>query len=341
MKTGLTYDLRSEYLKMGFSEEETAEFDKEETVAAIEHALNIHGFETERIGNVKQLGQALVKGRRWDIVFNICEGIHGIGREAQVPAILDAWNIPYVFSGPLVLSLTLHKGMTKSVVRDAGVPTADFQVVRSAEDIKGIDLPFPLFAKPIAEGTGKGINGRSFIKDKRQLEMVCLELLEKFRQPVLVEEYLSGREFTVGVVGTGKNARAVGTMEIILQEKAETNSYSYLNKENYVDLVKYARAAVKEAAECEKVALDAWRVLECEDAGRVDIRYNDNGEACFIEVNPLAGLNPVHSDLPILCGLNGISYTMLIKMIMDSAITKSKPEANKDNVPVVVPQNVK
>ncbi len=322
MKTGLTYDLRSEYLKMGFGEEETAEFDKDETVAAIEHALNIHGFETERIGNVQQLARALVKGRRWDIVFNICEGLYGMGREAQVPAILDAWNIPYVFSGPLVLSLTLHKAMTKRVVRDAGVPTADFRIVRSAGDISLVDLPFPLFAKPIAEGTGKGISGNSFIENTRQLEAVCRDLLLKFRQPVLVEEFLSGREFTVGIVGTGKDARVVGTMEIILQAVAEKNAYSYSNKENYVDRVNYSRTSGEEEAQCAKVALEAWNALECEDAGRVDIRYNGNGQACFIEVNPLAGLNPVHSDLPILCGLNGISYATLIRMIMDSAVKK-------------------
>ncbi len=324
MKTGLTYDLRSDYLKMGFSEEETAEFDKEETVSAIEHSLNLHGFETERIGNVKELGQALVNGRRWDLVFNICEGMYGIGREAQVPAMLDAWNIPYVFSGPLVLSLTLHKGMTKSIVRDAGVPTADFRLVRKPSDIRQIILPFPLFAKPVAEGTGKGINAKSFIQDYHQLDEVCRDLLQKFRQPVLVEEYLSGREFTVGIAGTGEHARTLGTMEIMLQDNAEKNAYSYQNKENYLDLVNYSRAPRKEAAECERVALEAWKALECEDAGRVDIRYNHSGQACFIEVNPLAGLNPVHSDLPILCGLHGISYANLIKMIMDSALTKLK-----------------
>ena len=330
MKIGLTYDLRSEYLKMGYGEEETAEFDKEETVAAIEHALHLHGFGTERIGNVHQLGQALVQGRRWDLVFNICEGMYGIGREAQVPAMLDAWNIPYVFSGPLVLSLTLHKAMTKRVVRDAGIPTADFRLIRTPEDLAVLDLSYPLFAKPLAEGTGKGINGNSFISSPPELLATCMGLLTKFRQPVLVEEYLSGREFTTGIVGTGPKAKVVGTMEITLLSDAEKNAYSYSNKENYIDLVNYNRTTGTEAEECAKVALEAWRVLECEDGGRVDIRYNRQGEACFIEVNPLAGLNPVHSDLPILCGLNGISYTSLIKMIMSSALEKVRKDPATD-----------
>jgi D-alanine-D-alanine ligase len=322
MKVGLTYDLRSEYLKQGFSEEETAEFDREETVAAIESTLESLGYETERIGNIKQLTKALVTGKKWDIVFNICEGMYGIGREAQVPAILDAYNIPYVFSGPLVLALTLHKAMTKSVVRDAGVPTPSFYVVRKPEEISQINLPFPLFAKPLAEGTGKGVDSNSVISDHNQLIHRCIYLLDRFKQPVLVETYLKGREFTVGIVGTGEEARSVGVMEIVLNEKAEKNVYSYINKEECEDLVEYRLVKGPVAGECEKIALDAWVALGCEDAGRVDLRHDDNGIPNFIEVNPLAGIHPEHSDLPILSRLNGIQYPELMKMIMDSAIKK-------------------
>ncbi len=123
------------------------------------------GFETEKIGNVKALCKLLVEGKKWDLVFNICEGFYGIGREAQVPALLDAYNIPYVFSDPLVMALTLHKGMTKSVIRDAKIPTADFVVIHSIEEIKNVNLPYPLFVKPVAEGTGKGITGKSVIEN--------------------------------------------------------------------------------------------------------------------------------------------------------------------------------
>lgn len=322
MLVGLTYDLRSEYLKQGYSEEETAEFDREETVEAIESTLNKLGYETQRIGNVKQLAKELVFGQKWDIIFNICEGMYGIGREAQVPALLDAYNIPYVFSGPLVLALTLHKAMTKSVVRDAGVPTPAFHVVRTKEDISAIRLPFPLFAKPLAEGTGKGIDDNSVIHNPEQLKQRCIYLLEQFKQPVLVETFLSGREFTVGIVGTGDEARCVGVMEIILKENAEKNVYSYVNKEECEQLVEYVLVKGPVAEECEKVSLDAWRALGCEDAGRVDVRHDNNGIPNFIEVNPLAGIHPEHSDLPILSTKNGISYPELMKMIMDSAVKK-------------------
>ncbi len=316
--------MRSEYLKQGYSEEETAEFDREETVAAIESTLNILGYSTERIGNVKQLAKELVFGKRWDIVFNICEGMYGIGREAQVPALLDAYNIPYVFSGPLVLALTLHKAMTKSVVRDAGVPTPAYHVVYNQEEIELVNLPFPLFAKPLAEGTGKGIDMNSVIQNPEQLKERCMYLLDRFKQPVLVETYLSGREFTVGIIGTGEKARSVGVMEIILNEKAEKNVYSYVNKEECEELVEYVLVKGPVAEACEKVSLDAWRALGCEDAGRVDVRHDDNGIPNFIEVNPLAGIHPEHSDLPILSTKNGISYPELMQMIMESAVKKIK-----------------
>ena len=161
MKIGITYDLRDDYLAEGYGEEETAEFDHPRTIAAIEEALQSLGYETERIGHIRALARRLVADERWDMVFNIAEGLRGFGREAQVPALLDAWNIPYTFSDPLLLSLTLHKGMTKRVIRDLGIPTPDFAVVETPEEIATVVLPFPLFAKPVAEGTGKGVTAAS------------------------------------------------------------------------------------------------------------------------------------------------------------------------------------
>lgn len=324
MKVGFTYDLRSAYLAMGYSEEETAEFDRESTIEAIEKTLQNLGFEVDRIGHVKQLAERLCKGNSWDLVFNICEGMYGIAREAQVPALLDAYNIPYVFSSPLVLALTLDKGMTKRVIRDAGIATPDFFVVTKPEDTNKVNLPFPLFAKPVAEGTGKGIDGKSIIKNKEELKTTCLHLLSTFKQPVIVETYLSGREFTVGVVGTGENARCTGGMEIVLRENAEQGVYSYTNKEECEQYTDYVATTGEDKIKCEQLALDAYRVLGCEDGGRVDIRYDAAGNPNFLEINPLPGLHPEHSDLPILSALNGVSYIELMKMIMDSAVLKVK-----------------
>lgn len=322
MIIGITYDLREDYLLMGFSEEDAAEFDIVETIEGIENALHKLGHQTERIGHLRPLMEALLAGYRWDLVFNICEGFFGIGREAQVPALLDAFSIPYVFSNPLTLSLTLDKGMTKRVIRDAGIPTADFAVVTTPGDIKRIILPYPLFVKPVAEGTGKGISDESIIQDPEALNSRCRYLLDRFKQPVLVETYLSGREFTVGITGTDSNASVTGVMEVLLTSKAEPGVYSYTNKEDWRERCRYELASGEIAAACEKVALAAWNTLNCEDGGRIDLRCDSNGVPNFIEVNPLAGMNPTYSDLPILSRMNGISYDELIQRIMHSAIQK-------------------
>jgi D-alanine-D-alanine ligase len=319
MRIGLSYDLRSEYLTQGFSEEETAEFDREETVEAIEAAIRSCGHDTDRIGNYRSLIGRLSGGDRWDLVFNICEGMFGLGREALVPALLDAWRIPYTFSDPVVLAVSLHKAMTKRVVRDCGVPTPDFALVERLEDLGDVALPFPLFAKPLAEGTGKGIDPSSKISSKAELASVCARLLEAYHQPVLVESYLPGREFTVGIVGTGAAAEVVGVMEVILGDNAEAHAYSFVNKERCEELVTYERAAGAAAEECGKVSLAAWRGLGCRDAGRIDVRMDAKGRANFIEVNPLAGLHPQHSDLPIICTMSGIPFTQLISRILESA----------------------
>src|SRR3569833_1288059 len=131
MRVGVTYDLRSDYRAMGYGEEETAEFDAEETIAANCEALTALGHRPERIGGIKPLAAKLVAGERWDAVFNICEGLKGVSREAQVPALLEAYDIPYVFSDPLTLALCLDKAMTKRVLRDAGVPAADFALLET------------------------------------------------------------------------------------------------------------------------------------------------------------------------------------------------------------------
>jgi D-alanine-D-alanine ligase len=319
MTVGLTYDLRKEWLAQGYSDLETAEFDREETVAAVEAAIRAGGAATERIGNHRSLMSALASGRRWDLVFNFSEGMYGLAREALVPALLDAYRIPYTFSDPVVLAVALHKGLTKRIVRDAGVLTPDFAVVESTADLDGISLRYPLFAKPLAEGTGKGVTPNSRIENKTQLESVCASLLETYAQPVIVEEYLPGREFTTAIIGTGARAEVLGSMEVVLLDTAEAHAYTYTNKEYCDDHVRYILATGEIADGCAELGLRAWRALGGRDAGRIDIRMDGTGRPSFIEVNPLAGLHPQHSDLPIICTMVGVSYQELIGRIVSSA----------------------
>jgi D-alanine-D-alanine ligase len=332
MKIGLTYDLRAEYLALGYDDQETAEFDRADTIDAIEGSLQALGHATERIGNVMNLTRKLVSGNRWDMVFNIAEGLRGFGREAQVPALLEAYDIPYTFSDPLVMSLSLHKGHTKRVIRDAGVPTPDFLVVEDGRQIRAPSFAPPYFTKPVAEGTGKGITPASIIRRAEDLGPRCVELIDAYHQPVLVEAFLPGREFTVGLLGTGTAAAALGTIEVHLRSAAEPLIYSYQNKENCEELVDYRRVdaagdATVRAAEA--IALKAWRVLGCRDAGRIDIRCDAQGRPQFMEVNPLAGMHPEHSDLPIICSRIGMPYQTLIEKIVASACRRIPAQRSK------------
>jgi D-alanine-D-alanine ligase len=319
MKVGLTYDLRSWYIDRGYSMDETAEFDKQETVDALENSLKLMGHETEPVGNVFQLIEALAAGKKWDIVFNIAEGLYGDGRESVVPAILDQYKIPYVFSGPVIMGLSLNKHLAKLLVAASGVPVSPGCLITEFKDMEKCHLRYPLFVKPVSEGTGKGITEKSLVKTPVELSKMVKWILEEFRQPALVEEYLPGREFTVGIVGYGEDAVVVGGMEVMT---ADNLPYSVEVKENYQNYCKYKPLDIDIADECKSVALSAWKALDAVDAGRVDLKADRNGKICFIEANPLAGLNPIHSDLPILSRMYGIEYQTLMEMIMKSAVKR-------------------
>jgi D-alanine-D-alanine ligase len=318
---GLTYDLKSEYLARGYAEEAVAELDSLETVIAIERALAARGCETVRIGHLENLVARLAARERWDLVFNFAEGVFGPARESAVPALLEHYRIPYTFSDPLVLAVTLDKALAKRVVRDAGLRTPAFCVITELSQLKTVSLPFPLFVKPVGEGTGKGVLEDSRVTDPAQLHAIVTELLERYAQPVLVEAFLPGAEFTVGVQGTGRQARSLGVLEIAFRPGVP-DIYSYSTKKDYEARVDYRLAAPEIAHACEALALEAWRALGCRDGGRVDVRLDDEGHPSFLEVNTLPGLDPVHSDLPILCRLGGVSYEALIGGIVDSALAR-------------------
>ncbi len=322
MRIGLTYDLRDDYLAEGWPLDQAAEFDRADTVDAVESALRATGAQTDRIGHARALMGRLLRGDRWDLVFNFAEGTRGYGRESLVPALLDAFGIPYTFSDPLVCAVTLHKATAKRLLRDQGVPTPDFALVEGAEDGARVDLPFPLFAKPVAEGSSKGVTTRSRANNRAELLAVCRDLIDRYNQPTLVEAYLPGREFTVGVLGTGARARAVAALEVVLRKGADPGDYTFANKEDCETLVDYRVEHGPLGREACDLALRAWRVLGCRDAGRVDVRADASGRLQVIELNPLPGLHPQHSDLPILCGLVGMSHQALIASILTSAMER-------------------
>ena len=329
IKVGLTFDLKEDYLQLGYTLDEVAEFDAPETINELEQALISLGFEVIRIGNIFNLVNYLNDQRRCDLIFNICEGMHGIAREAQVPCLLDAYRIPYVFSEPDILNLTLDKGLTKLVLKEAGILTAEFSIISHLTDLLNIKIPFPLFVKPVAEGTSKGIDGFSLVNDQIQLEKSVNYLLTTYHQSVLVESFLPGREFTVGIVGSGENAKTLGTLEIILNEHTPHPFYSSTVKKEWEKYATYHLATDEVAIKCTEIAVDAWKIIKGKDGGRIDFRLDAQGKPNLIEINPLAGLNPIWSDLPILARLSGITYTQLISAIMDSALKRTSLNYNE------------
>lgn len=315
-RIGFTYDARSEYIKIGLRDEEIAEFDRDDTISLIEESLCNLGYVVDRIGNIHNLLYRFNNKESWNLVFNICEGLYGSSRESQVPGVLDVYRIPYVFSDSLTLAITLDKSTTKKILKYEGIPTSDFRIVRNEEDIDLVKLKFPLFLKPVREGSGKGIDRTSKVDDLYSLKKKCIELLKVYNQPVLVENYLSGCEYTVGIVGTGKNSKVIGVLKVIFKDKEDV--YSYFVKENYSKFVKYELANRKVSDWCADIALKTWRIFGCRDGGRIDIRLDNEGTPNVMDVNALAELNR-NSDYCILSEMSGISYDKLIELIVNSS----------------------
>ncbi len=319
LRIGLCYDLKGDYLAAGFSPEEVMEFDEEETVEALASGLEDQGHQAERVGRGQELARRLAQGERWDLVFNVAEGVRGRSREAQVPALCELYDQPYTFSDPLTCAITLDKSLAKRLVRDHGLPTAPFALVERPEQAESVTLEPPLFVKPVAEGSGKGVTGRSRVETREELPAVCAELIQTFHQPVLVESFLPGREMTVGIVGNGAGARVLGVMEVVFRAHVEA-VYTGENKKEFETRVDYFLLDGEPLARrAREVALAAYKALDCRDLARIDLRCDAAGEPHFLEVNPLPGLQPTFSDLPILAGRAGTTYSDLLGQIVEAA----------------------
>lgn len=332
LKVGITYNLRKDYSwREDLPIDSYEEFDSEETVDAICEVLESEGHEVLKLGGGIGLLDRL-RASPPDIVFNIAEGIGGRNREAHIPALLEFLNIPYTGSDPLTLSLTLDKSMAKKVVRSEGIPTPLFKKVDTMEDLQGLDLRFPLFVKLCYEGSSKGVRLDSKIPDAALLKEKVKWLLETYGPPVLVEEFVSGPEFTVGILGNS-NPTVLGVMQIEVIGKAPDEAiYSLEVKREWEAKVRYhcpPPIPPELKTRIEEVALGAYRALECRDVSRVDIRVGSDGVPYFLEINPLPGLSPVYGDLPIMAGRMGWEYRQLVQAIFHHALERygMEPEA--------------
>jgi len=325
LRVGITYNLKKD-----FSQRENQpvdlleEFDAEETIDAIRDVFQSDGHEVVKLGGDTGLIDRL-RQRSIDIVFNIAEGIRGRNREAHIPALLEFLNIPYTGSDPLTLSLTLDKSMAKRVAMSEGIPTPRFRKVRKLEDLKDLDLSYPLFVKLCDEGSSKGVRLDSRISDPRSLEEKTSWLLENYGPPVLLEEFIRGPEFTVGVLGN-ENPSVLGVMQIEIKGMSpEEAVYSLEIKREWEKRVVYHCPPPIEQSllkRIEEVALQCYRVLDCRDVSRVDLRVGRDGTPYFLEVNPLPGLSPIYGDLPIMARGMGWSYDQLVRTIFHHALRR-------------------
>lgn len=316
---GLVYNLREDYLKLGYTEEETAEFDTIESLGALIDSLTRLRYSVVKIGHAKDLTKQLVAGKKWDLVVSMAEGLNGRNREAQVPAILELYEQPYALSDALTMAVTLDKGVAKRLVRDSGVPTADFLVLETGnEDLRTWEH-YPAFVKPVAEGTSKGCDLTSKVHDENTLRNSAKALINRFKQPVLLEAFLPGREFTVGITGSGDTAKVLGVSEITMNDGADPEIFSLRNKENQDLLCTFRKVTDIEAQRVAELGLVAYRALGCRDCCRIDFRSDNKGNPHFLEANAIPGMHPANSDLPVLANLHDFTYDDLVNKIIVSA----------------------
>ena len=314
--------------------DEFAEWDSPATISAVENALS-------RLGKVVRL-EALedfperLRAARPDIVFNIAEGLHGVNREAHVPAICEFYGIPYSGSDPFTLSLCLDKARTKETLSFHGIPTPKFAVVGNVSELEraASSLTFPLFVKPLHEGSSKGITDRNFCRTRKELLEQTSFLLENYHQPVLVEEYLPGAEFTCAVLGNGDSATVLPLVGMNFETLPDgaLPIYSFDAKfvwdrpENPLQIFQCpARITSELQASIESVTLGAFRVLGCRDWARIDVRLDAAGRPNVIEVNPLPGILPDPADnscLPKAARAAGIGYDELIQSCLKHAAAR-------------------
>ena len=326
LRVGITYNLKKDFSQReGQPIDFLEEFDSEETVDAIRGVLERDGHEVMKLGGDTGLIDRLRK-TSIDIVFNIAEGLQGRNREAHIPALLEYLNIPYTGSDPLTLCLTLDKSMAKRVVISEGIPTPRFKKVEKMEDLHDIDLKYPLFAKLCYEGSSKGVRLDSKILDHWALKEKTEWLLETYGPPILVEEFVSGPEFTVGILGN-ENPAVLGVMQIEIKGSPPDEAiYSLEVKREWEERVHYhcpPPVGPPLLKRIEEIALRCYRVLECRDVSRVDIRVDQDETPYFLEINPLPGLSPLYGDLPIMAGRMGWEYDRLVKTIFHHALKRN------------------
>jgi len=320
LRVALTYNLKRIDARRNDAE---AEYDSPKTVAALARAIAARGHRVVRIEADARLPVRLARARV-DLVFNIAEGRGGRSREAHVPALCELLGIPYTGSDPAALCATLDKAMGKRILRNGGVPTPDFFVCETGREPLPRGWRFPAIVKPNFEGTSKGITGASVVEDEASMRRRCRRMIRRYRQPALVERYVAGREFTVGLVGWPRPV-VFPPMEVVFLRPGPRTVYEYSLKQDWEGKLEYvcpARIPPGLSEEIRRRALESFRLFGCRDMARVDFRVDGRGRPWVIEVNPLPGLTPGYSDLVLNAAAAGVAYDELIGRILAGGLRR-------------------
>lgn len=336
MKIGIAFDLKPKApIPVDAPDDLYEEFDSPVTVQSISAAIRAMGHEPVELGNGRAFLEKMIADPP-DLVFNLSEGT-GISRnrESRVPAVCEMLGVPHTGSDVLTLSLCLDKDMCRRIVAEADVLMPKAILLTCPPDgydgdgaefpgmIAESDLQMPLIAKPVCEGSSKGIRSKCLIEKPEDLGAVVQSLWNDYRQPVLIEEFIAGDEVTVGIVGNDP-ARVLGIMRVVPKVPTDRFVYSLEVKRDWEARVDYESPAQLSAATTnalESAALAAFDILGCRDIARLDFRIRD-GQPYFIEANPLPGLNPDWSDLILISKAVGTSHEQLIQGIVNDALKR-------------------
>jgi D-alanine-D-alanine ligase len=325
MKTvGLTYDLKGDYqFKVGDPPDANAEFDHPSTIDVIACAIESLGYRTKRIGNAEHLLET-IDNLGVDIVFNISEGLEGRNRESQVPILLEMRGIPCVGADALTLGLTLDKVMAKKVFLAERIPTPKFFEVKSTEHLLDSDhLKFPLIVKPRFEGSSKGMSESSRVENMEELKKQAEYIINAYKQPALVEEFISGQEFTVAIVGNDP-PEVFPPVQIKIDGRLKLNDKFYTFARITSDKLEYicpARITADLKKKISDLSLKVYNAVDCRDFGRVDFRVDNEGHPYVLEINPLPSLS-TEDVFMVVAKEIGISYEAMIGKILSSAMKR-------------------
>ncbi len=325
VRVGLVYNLRRVTLSEGDSE---AEFDSETTIDALSAAIAAQGCEVVRLEANAELPRKLCDARV-DMVFNIAEGLVGLNREAQVPALCEMLGIEYTGSDAACMAVTLNKALAKRLVAQDEIHTPAFAVLHTGKEKLPKGFSFPAIVKPIAEGSSKGILEKQVVEDEAALRSVAQLLVRRYRQPVLAEAFLPGREFTVALLGERK-PRVLPIMEIVFTDPSEPfPTYTFKSKFEGIGVENKVPADIDPLLykQLERTAKAAFTAVGCRDLARIDLRLDAQGRVHFIECNPLPGMTPDFSDLCVMARAEGTTYQALVAEIMAPALRRLR--ANK------------